>query len=358
MRRDLRRARSRGPRVAAAIGAIALLLVGPALAAAPAPVGPAVGARLAASTTQNFTIVNYTSSVDGTNLSYYEWLPAGYVATQKFPLAIFLHGLAQTGGELLVETQGLNTIANASTFGFVLMSVNTRTPAGFFVNSPFTGPQEQDVLDALAHELALRSIDASRVFLFGSSMGSIGAWSIAGHHASLFRGLGAIAECPETYAAHYWHFLHDRPGFNQYLTTTGGQGPNTTYFQAETYYQDSARFYPGNYSHLRLYAVQGSSDSKCPNNPAFFGYLQSNNTFLNGTCLVISAWNEPANCQTPFANLSAGHRGLYVWRFVYEAGGIHSFNDLNPRDMFRFWTAKIGIGVACATMGGVPHACP
>ncbi len=315
-----------------------------------------LGERTAAA--GNYSVINYTSSVDGAALSYLEWLPAGYSAERAYPLAVFLHGLAQSGSELLTETEGPPTIANASAFGFILISLNTRTSAGFYVNSPYTGPQEQDVLDAISHEAALRSIRSDAVFLFGTSMGSIGAWSIAGHHPTLFRGIGAIAECPEVYMANYWHFLHDKPGFRQYLTTTGGQGPKSAYYRAQTYYLDSARYYPSNYSGLRLYAVQGSADNRCPNNLGYFGYQQSNNTFLNATCLVVTAWGQPVGCQVPFTNFSAANPGQYPWRFVYEPGGLHSYNDLNPRDLFRFWTGKVGVGLYCATMGQTPGPCP
>ncbi len=340
------------------MAALAVLLTVPATGAtAPVPAG-GTGGGVATFAAAAYRTIYYASSVDGANLSYLEWLPAGYSARNTYPLAVFLHGLGQSGSELLTETQGPATIANASAFGFVLISINTRTPAGFYVNSPYSGPQEQDVLDAIAHEESLRSIRSSAVFLFGTSMGSIGAWSIAGHHPSLFRGIGAIAECPEVYAANYWHFLYDKPGYRQYLTTTGGQGPKTAYFRAQTYYLDNVRYYPTNYSGLRLYAVQGSADNRCPNNLALFGYQQSNNTFLNSTCLVISVWGQPANCQTPFANFSSLFPKLYPWRFVYEPGGLHSFNDLNPKDLFQFWTGKVPVGLYCARMGQTPSACP
>ncbi len=305
----------------------------------------------------NYTLVNYSSSVDGTNLSYYEWLPANYTSSQRYPLAVYLHGLGYNGSELFTLVSGLEAIQNASTMGFVLISLNTRTPAGFYVNSPYSGPQEQDVLDAIAHEEARRSINSSAVYLFGSSMGTIGAYSIAGHHPGLIRGIGAIAECPEVFMATYYHALIGQSG--AYLSTTGGYAPNqSAYALGQTYYLDAVRYFPQNYSHLLMYAVQGGADDRCPNNLALFGYQQSNNTFLNATCLTLPNWSQPASCQTPFVNLSAAHPGEYRWRFVYEPRATHSLNDLDPLDMFRFWQGTEPPGLFCAPMGGTPFACP
>ncbi len=305
----------------------------------------------------NYTVVNYTSSVDGANLSYLEWLPANYSVARTYPLAVYLHGLGYNGSELLQIASGLEAIQNASRLGFVLISINTRTPDGFYVNSPYSGPQEQDVLDAIAHEETLRPINTSAVYLFGSSMGTIGAYSIAGHHPGLVRGIGAVAECPEVFMATYYHALLGQSA--AYLSTTGGFAPNqSAYALSQTYYLDAVRYFPQNYSHVLLYAAQGGADDRCPNNPAIFGYQQSNNTFLNSTCLTLPNWSQPANCQTPFSNLSAAQPGEYRWRFIYEPRATHSLGDLNPLDMFLFWEGHEPGGLYCAAMGGTPFPCP
>ena len=343
----------KGKLVAAACLVAILVLSGPGSGAAPTPPSSHGALDLRSA----YRTVYYASSVDGTNLSYYEWLPAAYNASHAYPLAVYLHGLGYSGSELLLLTEGTNAIANASRDGFLLISINTRTSDGFYVNSPYSGPQEQDVIDAIHHEEAIRDVNASAVYLFGSSMGTMGAWSIAGHHPGLVRGIGAVAECPETFMAVYYHALIGQS--LSYLTTTGGYAPNqSAYALAQTYYLDSARYYPQNYSNVTLYAVQGGADDRCPNNPHLFGYQQSNNTFLNSTCLVLANWSQPANCQTPFANLSRAHPGEYRWRFVYEPTGIHSLNDLNPEDMFEFWLGQEPAGLYCAVMGTTPVGCP
>src|SRR5580658_7837529 len=106
------------------------------------------------------TNISYTSSVDGFRLSYLEWLPAGYTASQSYPLAVFLHGIHSSNGFIEGGAGGINDISysltsNASSAGFILISLNTRLLDGFYINSPCGGPEEQDVLDAIAHEESL-----------------------------------------------------------------------------------------------------------------------------------------------------------------------------------------------------------
>ena len=67
----------------------------------------------------------------------------------------------------------LTTVQVAIQDGFLLILPNTRTGAGWYSDSAYTGPQEQDILDAIDHEQQLRSVGA--LYLYGFSMGSIGA---------------------------------------------------------------------------------------------------------------------------------------------------------------------------------------
>jgi len=321
-----------------------------------APASPSRGEVSSFATVPAYNVVNFTSSVDGTNLSYYEWLPNNFSNASEYPLAVYLHGLGYQGSEIITLAGGLSAIAAAQADGFILISLNTRTGGGFYVNSPYTGPQQQDVLDAITHEKTLREV--SQVYLFGSSMGSIGTWSIAANVPGLVSGIGGIASCPDVFEAIYWHYLEIPGGYTAYVQTTGGNGPNSTYFRAQTYYLSAARFYPQNFSNISMYTAQGGNDPDCPDNPNVFGYQQANNTFLNSTCLVVVQWNEPANCQTPFSNLSLIHPGEYRWRLIYSATGGHSLNELNGADLFGFWAGTVPHGLACAREGQTPGPCP
>src|SRR4029077_10637925 len=85
-----------------------------------------------------------------------------------------------------------NTTADAAVAaGFLLIVPNTRTGDGYYVDSDYTGPQAQDILDAIAHEESIRHI--GKLYLFGFSMGSMGAISIGLNHPGMFAGIGAVA---------------------------------------------------------------------------------------------------------------------------------------------------------------------
>jgi pimeloyl-ACP methyl ester carboxylesterase len=303
-----------------------------------------------------FTNVTYHSSVDGKALTYLEWLPRNFAEGTTYPLAVFLHGLGYNGSELYVLSGGKSAIKAAWTDDFLLISVNTRTGSGFYTNSAYTGPQQQDVIDAIHHEESIRKV--GKLYLFGSSMGTIGSYAIAAQYPGMVSGVGGAANCMETFEAVYWHYLEIPSGYQSFLSITGGKGPGNASFTDVLYNMSAVRFYPQNYSGIMLYAAQGGNDPDCPDNGERFDYLQANNTFLNSTCQVVAAWGEPANCEVPFSNLSELYPSEYKWRFAYESTAGHTLNDLNGADMFSFWMGKEPTGLVCAKSGGTPASCP
>ncbi len=311
--------------------------------------------------------VTYQSSVDRFPLSYWEWLPRGFSNASSYPLAVYLHGLNAVesawvrGGfptDLNAYTAwGKKVIAAAQSQGFILIALNTRTSDGFYIDSKYSGPQEQDVLDAIGYEMANRHISA--VYLFGSSMGSIGAGSIAANHPGLASGIGRIADCVDMFQAVEWRVLtKDYSALRATMTITGGRlGSNSSYAVGLFYHDSASRFYPQNYSGVRVYVVAGGNDKKCPNNLNLYGYQQANNTVLNSSCLVATRQNEPTGCTTPLAQLSASNPTAFPWRFDYEPRGGHSILQLNALDMFLFWLGKVPTGAYCGKQGAPPVAC-
>jgi pimeloyl-ACP methyl ester carboxylesterase len=301
-----------------------------------------------------FTTQYYTSSVDGTLLSYYEWLPAGYTSNERLPLLMFLHGKGYQGNSIWTVPAGAASVTDALAAGFLVVSLNTRNASGFYVNSPYTGPQEQDVLDAIAHEKALRTVGS--VYLYGFSMGTMGAISIASHHPGLVRGIVLVAPCTDLYEVQAYKISVNRSSdLDPFLNTTGGFLANqSSYADGETYYLSSMRFYPQNLSSVRLYVVAGGADEDCPNNPAIWGYQEANNTLVNSTCLSASSLAEPAQCTTPLGNLSLLHGSRYHFRFVFEAAGTHTLAMLDPADLIAYLLGTVPDGVYDASVGGTP----
>lgn len=301
-----------------------------------ADVGVASGAY---STSQIF----YSSSVDGFNLSYYETLPAGYNQSRTYPLAVELHGLDNlqvtplSGGYLYPPVA--TTAAAASANGFILIDLNTRTGAGWYVDSPYTGPQQQDVLDAITHERGLRHIGS--VDLFGTSMGSIGALSIALHHPSQFAGVGGVASFTDYYQFFAWsEAINDSALVTAMLLPTGGAYPNGSALARGIFNELSPlRFHPQNASHLRVYLANGGQDSLSTDSP-FWPYQQGNDTILDRSCFVSAALYEPANCTQPLTVLHDLDPANYSYRYIFEPNGPHSYYLLNATDMFRFFLGE------------------
>lgn len=351
----------------AALGVIAGLLLFPTVAvSAPAVPLRAVtpetsGPRLNAST--GCGLVNYTSTVDRFSLSYYECLPTGFSNSTAYPLAIFLHGLNETAttpmpGGYLTQFNA-SWIPIAASWGYILIVPNTRTGVGFYINSPFTGPQEQDVWDAIHSEESRRSITS--LYLFGSSMGTMGTFLIAGQTPSAFAGIGAVLSFSDYFEA-YDFLAGGRAGqFTDTLLAAIDNGtlPNQSATARQMWLALSGpRFDPQNFSGIRQYIVHGGNDLESSNNPAFWPYEQANDTVLNRSCLVSIDLDEPANCTQPLTVLHALQPSLYDFRNVYEPAGVHTTDELNLTDMFAFWAGEVPAGIFWSTSSGTPTPPP
>jgi len=285
--------------------------------------------------------VSYSSSVDGFSLSYSEMLPAGYVSSQSYPLAVELHGISSTettpmSGGYPTATP-TTTLDAASAAGLILLFPNTRTGVGFYTDSPYTGPQAQDILDAIAHEQGRRLISAT--YLYGFSMGAMGAMSIGLAHPTMFAGLGAIATFSDLYETTYFQYTHNQSGLpNLLVDVAGGQLPNGSAFSRHVFDDLSQlRFHPERTSGLRVYLASGGDDSAATNNPNFWPYEQGNDSVLQTTCLTIAAYDEASNCTRPLAVLHALDPANFTYRYVFEPNGPHDYALLNATDLFRYF---------------------
>ena len=289
--------------------------------------------------------------MDGFPLSFLEWLPANFSTQTPAPLVIYLHGMGGNatpipgGGGATTVPAGL--VANASAFGAILMSLNTRTQSGFYANTPCGGPQEQDVLDAIALERAHRAV--SGVYLVGFSMGTSGAFSIAGHHPGLIRGIGVAAPITDLFQQlAYAISVHSVPlGLIQDYCNQLPSGHNVTAVRL-TQYLSVARFHPENFSRVLMYVTGGGLDQAVPTNFAYWPYSQVNSSFVNSSCRVVPGLGEAMNCTTPFWTLFLNGAPGISFRYVYEPTGIHSALQLNGRDLFGYLFGNTPRGFATA----------
>ncbi len=325
----------------------------------------------ASSPLYNFTIVNYSSSVDAFPLSYQEWLPLNFSVQRSHSLLVYLPGLgahedypkpggwADELGHYVTIRGGHGIVArgivqNASLHGMVVIAINVRQGGGFEVNSPCTGPQEQDVLDAIASVQALYTING--VFLLGFSAGTLGVFNIAAHHPALIRGIAVDSPATDFYQAlAYTNFEATLPNntiFQNFSKTyapmmCGGNPGNSSVANRLAFSLSSSRFYPQNYSAMRMYVTAGGHDLLLTNNASVWPYLQINSTFINRTCFVTAP--EPANCTTPFWLLHRANAGQYLFRYVFEEQAPHILTQLDPQDMFDFFFGRVPAGLFHST---------
>jgi predicted peptidase len=127
---------------------------------------------------------SYVHDKDKTQLNYLLFLPKNYTDKQKWPLIFFLHGAGERGSDPeLLKQHGIPKVVEEKP-DFEFIAVAPQCPLGMW------WPQyDAAVFDGLLNSvIAAHSVDTSRLYLTGISMGGYGTW----HYA--------IA-CPDRFAA-------------------------------------------------------------------------------------------------------------------------------------------------------------
>jgi hypothetical protein len=323
--------------------------------------------------------VSYTSSVDGFPLSFWEYLPSGYSGASA-SLVVYLPGLGTSTanvtygvGASTVPTQLIN---NASTFGFILISLNTRSSAGYYLNTPCGGYQRQDVLDAIVVEEGRRTVGS--VYFAGFSGGTAGALSIVGNHqVANVKGIVTSATITDMASTlyydvnnnsdmgHYNAFVRDECGqAPQWLIPSGqgGQTPNRA--AAQLFTLGTFRYYPSNFSGVKLYLAAGGKDTEAENNLTTFPlFANLNSTLLGqygkGGCAGFygygtASFGQPIynfttstqwDCGVSYINLTSPSSLV----FQYDAQGTHAAIQPNYADVFEYWEGYLLGGVYSST---------
>lgn len=338
--------------VGAAALALALLFVVPLAPATASARGPSFDARTGMAPLP-FVVnnISYVSTVDGFHLSYLEQLPAGYSNSTGAPLVVWLHGVgsstANVSGGVSGGLESTAFLANASTFGFISLGLNTRSAGGYMLNTPCGGPQATDVVDAIASEKRREKVTA--LYLDGFSGGSAAALSLVANHVvtnvSGIATSGTITDLFETFA--FGGFTGNR--YSAFVNDTCGHGVGTSAVNATAnglaYYDSAFRFYPQNLSSVKLYLTGGGADVSAPSNYSKWPtWSNLNSTTRSPTCSVVASVGEPANCSVALVNSTR----TQPWLALYELKGAHADAEINYASLFNFWLGHRAGGFATA----------
>lgn len=169
----------------------------------PGPAAPPAGAAIGTGEIQSRS---YFFAEAGAEMPYELYVPRSYRADRPTPLIVALHGLGSTPAQV-IRYQGLTALAEERGYIVVApMGYNTRGWYGSMGPGRPGGPlarasdpdnlgelSERDVLNVLALVRRELSVDSSRVFLFGHSMGGGGALHLAMTHPQLWAGVAPVA---------------------------------------------------------------------------------------------------------------------------------------------------------------------
>ena len=160
----------------------------------------------------------YVSRVDESAQPYFVLVPSAAEKAlaepqgkARFPLVVFLHGYVPTYYKNHWWTPFGDFNASFEKFGAFLAIPFGRS------NSDFAGVGEVDVLDVVALMKRLYPIDEDRVYLYGYSMGGLGAYTIGAHYPDLWAGgiiLAGWADSPLLMGTRGIETLHP---FKQFL---------------------------------------------------------------------------------------------------------------------------------------------
>ncbi|MBU0678029.1 MAG: prolyl oligopeptidase family serine peptidase, partial [Verrucomicrobia bacterium] len=134
-----------------------------------------------------FVRLAYRDEVDGSPQFARLYLPADYDPSKKYPLVIYLHGYNPDNPEYIhwwaVDQRHSD---RAEKYGVIYLEPHGRG------NTWYTGIGEQDVLRTIAMTRELVSVDPSRIYLTGESMGGGGTWHVGTRNPGLFAAIAPV----------------------------------------------------------------------------------------------------------------------------------------------------------------------
>ena len=146
-------------------------------------------------------VVNFTSTVDGSQQPYALYLPRNFEPQRAYPLLVSLH--SEESNHRLNLTQVLGIVGGRGTIATDGLRFPPLNDSPFIILCPlargtlgYQGIPEQDVYDAMADVQRHYNIDLDRVYLTGISMGGGGALWLAATRPDVWAAVAAL--CPDS----------------------------------------------------------------------------------------------------------------------------------------------------------------
>jgi len=141
---------------------------------------------------------SYVFAPTGETLPYALFVPSSYRPGQPTPLLVSLHGLGRTY-DWLMGYEGF--LDYAEEYGFIVVTPLGYSRRGWYGSRPtetavIADYSEQDVINVIKLVQDEFSVDPSRLFLWGHSMGGAGTYHIAVNNPGMFAALAVVAPAP------------------------------------------------------------------------------------------------------------------------------------------------------------------
>lgn len=143
----------------------------------------------------------FRSKQDGTLQPYSIYLPKAYSSNKRWPALLLLHGSGVDDAQFSANPD-IHRLAER--LGMVVIMPLGRDKSGWYLDQC-----ETDLFEALSAAKASLSLDWSRIFLAGFSMGGFGAWHTGLRHPRQFAGLAVLSGLPSLPPA--WPLKHQYP---------------------------------------------------------------------------------------------------------------------------------------------------
>ncbi|PHQ36204.1 carboxylesterase family protein [Rhodopirellula bahusiensis] len=139
--------------------------------------------------TENFFSIPQPAEGRPEKLPYLLYTPSDYVAGQGAPMLLFLHGLGESGDgnfkQIAVHGPPKRVAKEGKEFPFVIVSPQSPHP-GKERELVVASWKVDELMALLDHVEEHLTIDTSRVYVSGLSMGGFGTWRLAATHPERF----------------------------------------------------------------------------------------------------------------------------------------------------------------------------